>query len=138
MDEYPLEDLAAYQVATDLKDRITSLILTTPAGRDLAFRTQILEASDSMASNIAEGHGRYNPAEFANFLRYSRASVNELIDRLPNGVRRGYYRDEEIRDIMPLLRREAAIVTGLRRSMINLAKRRKEQKRRPPRKPPDP
>lgn len=55
MDEYPLEDLAAYRIAFDLKGRITSLIITMPASRDLAFRTPILEAADSMSSNIAEG-----------------------------------------------------------------------------------
>ena len=125
MDEYPLEDLAAYQVANDLKDRITRLITTTPAERDFGFRSQILDASDSMASNIAEGHGRYNPAEFANFLRYSRGSIKELITRLPDGVRRGHYQQEDIKEIIALLHREGAIVAGLRRSMINLAKRRK-------------
>ena len=141
MDEYPLEDLVAWQIAVDLKDRISALLTSTPAGRNFEFRGQIYEAAESMASNISEGHGRYNPAEYVNFLRYSRASIKELIERLPDGVRRGFYRTEDIAEIMHLLQREARIVGGLRDSMRRLARQRKERKRRvnarrPARQPP--
>lgn len=130
MDQYPLEDLVAWQIAVDLKDRIAHLMASTPAGRNFEFSGQIYEASESMATNIAEGHGRYNPAEYANFLRYSRASIKELIERLPDGVRRRYYQPSDIHEIMTLLHREARVVGGLRDSMIRLAKKRKEEKKR--------
>src|SRR5688572_6729266 len=124
MDTYPLEDLVAYQIAVDLKIQISALLERTAAGRDLRFNGQIRDAAESMASNIVEGHRRYNPAEFANFLRYSRASIAELQERLPDGVLRRFYALSDIEDIMRLLEREGVIVGRLRDSMLSLASRR--------------
>ena len=125
MDRYPLEDLVAFRIAKELKDRIGTLLAPGRTRRDFGFDDQIRRAAESIASNIAEGHGRYNPAEFANFLRYSRASVRELQERLPDGVTRGYYEAGEIAPILTLLDREAAVLVGLRKSMLRLARNRR-------------
>ncbi|MEX2270444.1 MAG: four helix bundle protein [Vicinamibacterales bacterium] len=130
MDTYPLEGLVAYQIAVDLKIQIGTLLERTPAGRDLRFNGQIRGASESLVSNIAEGHRRYNPAEFANFLRYSRASIGELQERLPDGISRKFYAANDIASIMELLEREAVVVGRLRDSMFRLAKRRKSERQR--------
>src|SRR5262249_18276353 len=50
----------------------------TVAGvRDFKHRDQIRGSSASAPSNIAEGFGRFSPAEFALFLKYARASLME-------------------------------------------------------------
>ncbi len=38
---------------------------------------QIIRSSDSIAANIAEGYGRYSPADRKKFHRYSRCSFEE-------------------------------------------------------------
>src|SRR5688500_14424776 len=121
-DLYRIEDLVAWQLANEIKDSVFDLLARTPAGRDLRFAGQVTDAATSIASNIAEGFYRYNPAEFANFLRYARASVAELLTRLPDGAKRGYYTASDIDALMTLLSREAAVVGGLRDSMRRLAK----------------
>ena len=125
-DVYRLEDLVAWQLANEIKDAVFALLRTTPAGRDFRFAGQVGEAASSVASNIAEGFYRYNPAEFANFLRYARASVAELLTRLPDGVKRGYYAQADIESLLATLSREAAVIGGLRDSMRRLAKERKK------------
>jgi len=122
---YPIEDLVAWQLADQIKDAVFDLLARTPAGRDLRFAGQVGEAASSIASNIAEGFYRYNPAEFANFLRYARASVAELLTRLPDGVKRGYYTRADIEDLLALLGRAAAVIGGLRDSMRRLARERR-------------
>jgi four helix bundle protein len=130
MDRFKLGDLAAWQIAAELKDQIAALLKRTRAVESRGFYEQVIRAAESVASNISEGHARYNPGEFANFLRYSRASLEELRERLPDGVRRGFYSAGDIDDIMRLVEREAAVVGALRDSMIRLAKRRKLPKPR--------
>jgi len=122
---YRIEDLVAWQLANQVKDEVFELLARTPAGRDFRFAGQVGEAASSIASNIAEGFYRYNPAEFANFLRYARASVAELLTRLPDGVKRGYYTSADIEPLLALLNREAAVIGGLRDSMRRLAKQRR-------------
>lgn len=123
---YRIEDLVAWQLASQIKDSVFELLARTPAGRDLRFAGQVGEAASSIASNIAEGYFRYNPAEFANFLRYARGSVAELITRLPDGVKRGYYARADIEHLLALLGREAAVIGGLRDSMRRRAQQRRK------------
>lgn len=121
MDRYPLEALVAYQLAGEIKARTHALLKLSPVAKDFGFCSQVRRAAESISSNIAEGHARYNPAEFANFLRYARASAAELRDRLPDGVTRGYYSADDIEPLLNLLNREAAVLSGLRNAMRRLA-----------------
>ena len=49
---------------------------------------QIIRASDSVAVNIAEGFGRYPPADRKKFYRYSRGSFEETKAWLRKLIRR--------------------------------------------------
>ena len=53
-----------------------SAVLTSPPAWPL--RTQLLRASISVSSNIAEGAGRGTDADFNRFLRQSLGSLNEV------------------------------------------------------------
>ena len=48
-----------------------------PAAQDFKFRDQIRHSSASAPRNIAEGFGRFGPAEFAQYLNWARASLME-------------------------------------------------------------
>lgn len=50
--------------------------------KDFAFRDQILRASISLTSNIAEGFERNNDKEFFNFLRFAKGSAGEIRTQL--------------------------------------------------------
>ena len=49
------------------------------------------DAVRSPPRNIAEGFGRYNPAEFAQFLDVAVASLDELDNHLRDGVEAGLF-----------------------------------------------
>ncbi len=52
--------------------------------------------------NIAEGFGRYNPAEFAQFLDVAIASLDELDNHLRDGVEAGNFAAEPSADAIRL------------------------------------
>ncbi|MCD4679563.1 MAG: four helix bundle protein [Bacteroidales bacterium] len=49
---------------------------------------QIIRASDSISTNIAEGYGRYSPADRKRFYMYSRGSFEETKSWLRKLIRR--------------------------------------------------
>ena len=49
---------------------------------------QIIRSSDSIAANIAEGYGRYSPADRKKFYLYSRGSLEETKSWLRKLIRR--------------------------------------------------
>ena len=126
-----LEDMAAYFLSVEVKERVIPLICGSPARNDFKLAGQITDAASSLPSDISEGYARRNPAEFANFVRYARASLNEVIERLPDGVAKGYYRQEEIDDILRICYRLSKVLEGLFFSLRRQAQRRREN-RRPP------
>ncbi|HEX6322430.1 MAG TPA: four helix bundle protein, partial [Vicinamibacterales bacterium] len=65
-------ELVAYQLSMDLKQQVFRLLYNSPAAKDLKLAGQISDAVSSLPSDIAEGYYRFNPAEFANFVKYAR------------------------------------------------------------------
>ncbi len=49
---------------------------------------QIIRSADSIAANIAEGYGRYSPADRKNFYRYARGSFEETKAWLRKAIQR--------------------------------------------------
>jgi len=49
---------------------------------------QVIRSSDSIAANIAEGYGRYTPADRKKFYLYSRGSFEETKAWLRKAIRR--------------------------------------------------
>lgn len=73
-----LEELVAYQLSMELKAEVLTLLYNSPAQRDVKLASQISEAVCSLPSNLAEGYYRFNPAEFATFVKYCRSSLQEV------------------------------------------------------------
>ncbi len=86
-----------------------------PASGDLKFRDQIRDASDSAARNIAEGFGRFNPAQFAHFLDISRGSAQETKALLLKGLAVGYWGKEEFDQLDALADRGLQAVAKFQR-----------------------
>jgi four helix bundle protein len=60
-----------------------------PAAKDFKFRDQIRDSPSSVTSNIAEGFGRYRPAEFGRFLNIARGPLTEIHNRCAMGTTAG-------------------------------------------------
>jgi four helix bundle protein len=83
-------DLVCWQLSYELKCEMFAFTATGPASRDFKYRDQSRDSSASAPRNIAEGFGRYRPREFARFLEYARASLDETKNHLIDGRDRGY------------------------------------------------
>jgi len=89
------ENLIAWQRAHELHVEVWRATNGPPASRDLRFRDQIRDASESAERNVAEGFGRFNPGQFAHFLDISRASTLETKTLLKKGLDVGYWNMEQ-------------------------------------------
>ncbi len=67
--------------------------------------------------NMAEGWRRYNAAEFCQFLRYSRASLEETERWIRDGIARHHYTEEDARPAIALADRCGRTTTGLWKSL---------------------
>jgi four helix bundle protein len=76
------EDFAVWQLSRELERRVFASTATSPANRDLDYCRQVRKSSSSPARNIAEGFGRFWPADFARFVRIARGSLEETKDHV--------------------------------------------------------
>jgi four helix bundle protein len=76
------QDLIAWQKATELALEIYRCTRNFPKDELYGLTSQMRRAAISIASNIAEGKGRYSLKEFAQFLYRARGSLLELQTQL--------------------------------------------------------
>jgi four helix bundle protein len=91
------EDLDAWRIADELKLEVYALTTSGPASKDFGFRNQIRDSAASATKNIAEGFGRFRPADNARFVEFSASSTMETKDSLKDGIDRGYFTPEGVR-----------------------------------------
>jgi four helix bundle protein len=77
-----VHDLIVWQRAIELTVCIYKLTRSFPKDELYGLTSQMRRASVSVASNIAEGRGRLNSAEFRQFLGISQGSIFELKTQL--------------------------------------------------------
>ena len=107
------EDLVAWQLARELERRVLAFTANTAASKDFDYCRQIRRSSSSAPRNIAEGFGRYWPAEFARFIRIARGSLNETKDHLDAGLEQRYVPNAEHGDMKKLADRALGACTRL-------------------------
>ena len=93
------QDLVVWQLTYELSVRIWRATEGPPGVKDVRFRDQIRDASDSIHRNIAEGFGRYNPGEFARFLDIARGSAEETRALLNKGRAVGYLTEQSFNEL---------------------------------------
>ena len=71
-------DLAVWQKGVALAVESYRLTERLPKWEQFGLKSQILRASVSVPSNIAEGHGRHSRGDFVRHLGFSRGSLYEL------------------------------------------------------------
>src|SRR5262245_15666829 len=93
-----LEDLVCWQLADELRRFMLAIVAKPAVAKDFRYCNQCKDAARSVASNIAEGFGRYRHREFAHFLQIAMGSTLEIADLLVDGRERGYVTKEECED----------------------------------------
>jgi four helix bundle protein len=89
------EDLVVWQLSVALRRLVYRFTRAGPAAKDFLFRDQIRDSAASAPRNISEGFKRFDPPEFANFLKIALASLTETQNHLLHGREEKYLTDDE-------------------------------------------
>jgi four helix bundle protein len=89
-------DLIVWQKSIRLAVESHRLARALPDSERYVLKDQIFRASVSVASNIAEGHGRLSKGDYARFLSVARGSLLELETLLHIGREVGYISELEV------------------------------------------
>jgi four helix bundle protein len=120
MSQDSLHNFGAYRLAMELFDLVVDDMEV--AGRDMrTYRlvSQQIASSDSICSNIEEGHGRETTKDYTHYLVMARGSARETRGRY---VRMKHWLPPET--IADRLKRCDAIIGILTKSIISLKRRR--------------
>jgi four helix bundle protein len=107
------QDLLCWRLSNELKCEVAAFTAREPAAKDFKYCNQIRDASASVTRNIAEGFGRFTPGEFAQYLKFARASLMETQDQLIDGRQREYLDAVLFSRLMNLLRAALKTTTNL-------------------------
>jgi len=93
-------ELAVWQKAMDLVERIYSLTKSFPSEEKYSLISQIQRSAVSIPSNIAEGWGRSSTLEYLHFLKIARGSLYELETQIFIAERLKYITDTQTSDLV--------------------------------------
>ncbi|MEQ8846986.1 four helix bundle protein [Botrimarina sp.] len=110
-------DLIAWQKAMDLAELVYKVTGRLPDEERYGLTSQLRRASVSVASNIAEGQGRFTDADFHRFLSIAHGSVREVETQLLLAARLGLLSHEEIDSAIELSAEVGRLIAGLARSL---------------------
>lgn len=83
-------ELNVWKECRILRKKISALVNQFPVSEKYNLTNQILRASKSPCSNIAEGHGRFHCQENIQFCRIARGSLYETLNHLTDALDNGY------------------------------------------------
>jgi four helix bundle protein len=109
---FMFENLQVYQKAVDLADTIASHAETYPRGYYFLV-DQLNRAALSIATNIAEGNGRFTKPDRKNFFTIARGSAQECVPLLEISKRRGFINDTQHAKLKSELEEIARMLSGL-------------------------
>ena len=104
------EDLEVWQESCRLSVRLYQLLRDS---REYALKDQILRASVSVASNIAEGFERGYNKEFIRFLYIAKASCAELRTQLYIGQRIAFIENDDAEELIDCTKKISAMLYKL-------------------------
>jgi len=79
---FGFEKLEVWRKARFLCKKITHVVQTFPSDERFRISDQMIRASRSVATQIAEGHGRYTFKEQMRYCIQARGSLTELVNHL--------------------------------------------------------
>ncbi len=121
MSKTSFEDLEVYQLAEKLADEIWQIVITWDSFAKNTVGMQMVDSSDSVCANIAEGCGRFNYRDNSRFIKIARGSLYET----KNWLRRAYLRklliNEQVEKLKPILDELLPKLNSYLRSIIKKA-----------------
>ena len=109
---FMFENLEVYQKSVDLAEEVIKLTDEFPKG--YYFLTdQLNRASLSIATNIAEGNGRFTKKDRRNFFIIARGSVQECVPLLEIAKRKQLISDVNLSDLSNRLEVISKMISGL-------------------------
>lgn len=93
-----IHELDVYKLAEELSDMIWFAYDNWSKKVQRTIGYQIVRSSDSIAANLAEGYGRYTPADRRLFYRYARGSFEETKSWLRKLIRRKIITNNQINE----------------------------------------
>jgi len=106
-------DLRVWKTAVELALEVYRITESFPQSERFGLTSQLRRAAVSIASNIAEGHGRSSRGEFRNFLSIARGSAIEVEMQLYLAEQIGYVQS-------PVLNKARDHCDGISRMITNL------------------
>src|SRR5688572_17712216 len=111
---WDLKNLVAWQVAMDFATAVYTETRRFPSDEKFGLRMQLRRSAVSVASNIAEGHGRSTKREYARFVLIARGSLKEAETQILLSERLGYFEPNKSQELLLLSARINRLLTGLR------------------------
>lgn len=109
---FMFENLDVYKKAIDIADELSTLTESFPRG-SYYLSDQLNRASLSIATNIAEGNGKYTKADRVNFFRIARGSAFECIPILELCKRKKLIKEEDAKTFKERLDEICKMLSGL-------------------------
>ncbi len=109
---FMFENLEVYQKAVTFADGIVALTEGFPRGYGF-LADQLNRAALSIATNLAEGNGRFTKADRKNFFTIARGSVQECVPLLEVACRRGLLEETKHCTFREGLQIMAKMISGL-------------------------
>ena len=109
---FMFEKLDVYQKAVNFADQTAALTETFPRGYGF-LSDQLNRAALSIATNLAEGNGRFTKADRRNFFTIARGSVQECVPLLEVARRRNLLDEAKHQALRAELEVMAKMLSGL-------------------------
>lgn len=111
-----LVELEVYKLSEKLSDLVWTDYDNWPEKVQRTIGYQIIRSADSISANIAEGFGRYTPADRKLFYRYARGSFEETKAWLRKLLRRKIFEKESLEKYELLINELGPKLNGFIRS----------------------
>jgi four helix bundle protein len=116
-------DLEVWQRCKSIRGKIWGLCQTLPVEEKYRLADQMIRASKSATSCIAEGYGRFHYQENIQFCRQARGSLYELIDHLNTAYECEYISSDNAQELMD----ETKVTIRILNGYIRYLKERKQK-----------
>ena len=110
-------DLKVWKIAVDLALEVYRITDSFPASERFGLTSQLRRAAISIASNIAEGHGRTSRSEYRHFLSVARGSAREIEVQLFLAEQIGYVEPSILTKAMDDCDAISRMITNLKRAL---------------------
>jgi four helix bundle protein len=116
---HDFKELRVWNRSMDMVSQVYKLLNGMPITEQFGLTSQMRRCSVSIASNVAEGSGRFSSKDFQRFLSMAYGSCNELETQLILSNRLGYLEEYMTTPIVNDLNDLRKMIYRLRKSMDN-------------------